>query len=218
MAEGRDDAAVLYRSDVGDEPRAGLGKRAHPRNFPRYVAVIVSVAALCALILSAWAVGIATRRSDAAPVSAIGANVSRSLSIRLFPGDELITGIMSVVKQRQLRSAYMVTCVGSLTQYAIRFANQDWIGRGTGHFEIVSLVGTMTSNRNVVTGTDGAWHLHISLGDGNGTTISGHLASNSTVYTTAEIVLAYDCDVEYHRAVDGSTPWDELQITQSKWC
>ncbi len=42
--------------------------------------------------------------------------------------------------------------------------------------------------------------------------IGGHLAANSKLYTTAEIVIP--CTNKYHlkREKDGSTPWEELQI------
>nr|CAD7455744.1 unnamed protein product [Timema tahoe] len=47
-------------------------------------------------------------------------------------------------------------------------------------FEITSLVGTICS--------DGA-HLHITLGDPDGNTVSGHLVGDAVVETTAEVVL-----------------------------
>jgi predicted DNA-binding protein with PD1-like motif len=152
-------------------------------------------------------------------VSLRASHVGRSVSFRLFPGDDLIEGIMNVVRMTNLRSAWVISCVGSLTTYAIRFANEDTIATGTGHFEIVSVVGTMTSITNSSVGeTNGAWHLHISVADNTGRTIGGHLATGSTIFTTAEIQIGYDCNVEYSRGVDGATPWDELQIAQVSWC
>ena len=153
----------------------------------------------------------AVDKADQVSVS-IPKNIMRTQSFRLMPGDELISGIMRRVTEQQLQAAWISTCVGSLTQYSIRYANQDSIAIGEGHFEIVSLVGTMTSNGG------GQHHIHISIGDGTGKTISGHLSDNSTIYTTAEVVIGYDCSVTYKRAVDGSTPWDELQITAVPWC
>ncbi len=148
-------------------------------------------------------------------------NGVRSHSLRLLPGQDLLSGIMKVVNDKQLKAAWIISCVGSLDQYSIRYANQPDIDVGQGHFEIVSLVGTMT----VVDATPdpgstiaGAWHIHISIGDETGKTISGHLATNSTIYTTAEIQIGYSCNVEYSRAVDGTTPYDELQISPKTWC
>jgi predicted DNA-binding protein with PD1-like motif len=139
------------------------------------------------------------------------------IPLRLFPNDELISGIMKVVTSRNLKSAWIETCVGSLTQYSIRFANMPYVNtsqRSSNEttYEIVSLVGTMTSINN------GQHHIHISVGNNTGVTISGHLSQPSIIYTTAEIVIGYDCSFEFYRAVDGSTPWDELQIRYANWC
>ena len=134
---------------------------------------------------------------------------------------------MKRVVDNNLKSAWVTSCLGSLSNFTIRFANQSYVNSSaslnynpTDTFEIVSLVGTMTSissNSNRQGG--GAHHLHISLGDKTGKTISGHLASEGNyIYTTAEIVIGYDCGVEFYRAVDGSTPWDELQIRRKRWC
>jgi len=133
---------------------------------------------------------------------------------------------MHVVQQNKLQSAWIQTCVGSLTEYAIRFANQSYVNVTDGAkqhppttYEIVSLVGTAgwDSVKNTT-----SHHFHISLGDGGGNTISGHLGSgsdgSSIVYTTAEIVIGYDCGYVFRRAVDGSTPWDELQVDRRAWC
>jgi predicted DNA-binding protein with PD1-like motif len=93
--------------------------------------------------------------------------------------------------------------VGSLTAYNIRFANQPEGSKGTGHFEIVSLVGTLSV-------TD--LHIHISLSDSTGKTTGGHLLDSNIVYTTAEIIIQEDDDFVFTREKDGSTPWEELQI------
>jgi uncharacterized protein len=148
------------------------------------------------------------------------------IPLRLFPNDELITGIMKVVNDNQLRSAWIETCVGSLTQYSIRFANMPFVNTSQRSsndttFEIVSLVGTMTSISPSSTSDNnikGAHHIHIAVGNYTGVTISGHLSQPSIIYTTAEIVIGYDCSFEFYRAVDGSTPWDELQIRRTTWC
>ena len=126
---------------------------------------------------------------------------------------------MKVVNDNNLKSAWIETCVGSLSDYSIRFANMPYVNtsqRSSNEttFEIVSLVGTMTSLNS-----GGAHHLHISVGNSSGVTVSGHLAQPSIIYTTAEIVIGYDCTFEFYRAVDGSTPWDELQIRKGvRWC
>ncbi len=101
----------------------------------------------------------------------------------------------------------MVTCSGSLTDYHIRFANMPEGARDTGHFEIVSLAGTLSSEGS---------HLHLSVSDSTGKTIGGHLLEGCTVYTTAEIVIAASDEFVFSREEDGTTPWKELQIKKGR--
>ena len=180
-------------------------------------AVIVLILVIINLGLSSAALHNSMSQQQQSPPS------TKSYSLRLFPGDDLIGGIMKVVNEKQFKSAWIDSCVGSLTEYSIRFANMPYVNtsqRSSNEttYEIVSLVGTMTSNNKDSPGR-GAWHLHIAVGNSSGVTVAGHLASPSIIYTTAEIVIGYDCETEYYRAVDGSTPWDELQIVRGvKWC
>lgn len=124
---------------------------------------------------------------------------------RLKPGADLKSSIQDYVDKKGLEAAWVVTCVGSLTDYNIRFANQEKTDTGKGHFEIVSLVGTLSKNGS---------HLHISLSDSSGQTIGGHLAEGCLVYTTAEIVIQSSDRLAFTREEDGSTPWKELQVKE----
>lgn len=126
-----------------------------------------------------------------------------SLPFRLKPGQDLRTGIDSVVKQHAVSAGWVATCAGSLTDYRIRFANQSEAVTGEGHFEIVSLSGTTSTNGS---------HLHISISDSLGHTIGGHLLEGCKIYTTAEIVLLTTDSWSFRREKDGSTPWEELQV------
>jgi uncharacterized protein len=133
-------------------------------------------------------------------------NVS-SYAFRLKPGEDLKAGIEKVVKENNINAGWVATCVGSLTDYTIRFANQPDGSKGSGHFEIVSLVGTISTNSS---------HLHISISDRTGKTIGGHLMPGCKVYTTAEIVLQSTDKYEFTREEDRSTPWEELQVKEKK--
>ena len=84
----------------------------------------------------------------------------------------------------------LTTCVGSLTDYTIRFANQPEGNSDSGHFEVVSLTGTVSTNGS---------HLHISISDSTGKTIGGHLMPGCKIYTTAEIVLQSTSKYEFTR-------------------
>jgi hypothetical protein len=124
-------------------------------------------------------------------------------AFRLKPGQDLKKEIEGFVQKEQIEAGWIMTCVGSLTQTNIRYANQPEGSREAGHFEIVSLVGTV--------GIAGS-HLHISVSDSLGRTVGGHLLDENLVYTTAEIVIGQSKRHVFAREHDGSTPWKELQV------
>ena len=128
--------------------------------------------------------------------------------LRLRPGADLLVELRAFVSRAGLRAAFVVTCVGSLTRATLRFANQREPTAISGHFEICSLVGTM--------GVDAMPHLHVSLSDGKGAMVGGHVLEGCTIYTTAEIVLG-ECGegLAFTRPVDPETTWDELHASES---
>lgn len=124
-------------------------------------------------------------------------------AFRFKPGQDLKQEITSYVQQHKIEAGWIVTCVGSVTQYHLRFANQPDGNKAAGHFEIVSLVGTVSINGS---------HLHMSVSDSTGKTIGGHLLDSNLVYTTAEIVIGEGKQLVFTREKDGTTPWEELQV------
>lgn len=124
-------------------------------------------------------------------------------AFRLKPGDDLKAGIQKLVIEKQIQAGWIGTCVGSVTHYQVRFANQPNGSSDSGHFEIVSLTGTVSTNGS---------HLHISLSDSTGKTIGGHLMEGCKIYTTAEIVILSSNEFVFKREKDGTTPWEELQV------
>lgn len=133
--------------------------------------------------------------------------IMKMLAIRLKPNQDLKTELEKLVNENGIKSGFIATCVGSLHKVTIRMAGakpekQD-IRTLEGHFEIISLVGTIS-----VSGT----HLHISVSDENGAVIGGHLKEGSLVTTTAEIVIGYDESVTFNRVLDEETGFDELSI------
>jgi uncharacterized protein len=130
-----------------------------------------------------------------------------TVAFRLKPGDDLKKSIEKVVAEKKLQAGWISTCVGSLTQYQLRFANQPNGHMDNGHFEIVSLTGTVSTN---------GCHLHMSISDSTGKTIGGHLMDSCIIYTTAEIVILKSNELNFKRENDGTTPWQELQIEEIK--
>lgn len=129
--------------------------------------------------------------------------MNKTHALRLKPGADLRRELQLYAERNGIEAGWIVTCAGSLTDYHIRFANQPDGAGGTGHFEIVSLTGTLSKNGS---------HLHISIADSTGRTIGGHLLEGNRIYTTAEIILQEDPSLVFTREKDGTTPWEELQI------
>ncbi|WP_207896650.1 PPC domain-containing DNA-binding protein [Flaviaesturariibacter flavus] len=129
--------------------------------------------------------------------------MNKTHALRLRPGADLRKELQAFANQHNIEAGWIATCAGSLTRYNIRFANQPEGSTGEGHFEIVSLSGTLSKNGS---------HLHIAVSDSTGRTIGGHLLENNIIYTTAEIVLQEDTELQFTREKDGTTPWEELQV------
>lgn len=140
---------------------------------------------------------------NAQPVSKIFDSYIKAATIRLKPGDDLKLKLEEFVKTNKTKAACIITCLGSLQQASIRFANLPDATTLSGKFEIVSLTGTLAES---------GLHLHISISDSTGKTIGGHLMPNSIVYTTAEIVIGILPGVEYTREVDATYGYKELRI------
>lgn len=140
-----------------------------------------------------------------AAASAVTAHASRmhTLTLRLRPGQDVRQQLTALAQQQHLRAATVLTCVGSLTQVSLRLANQEGPTVYRGHFEIVSLVGTLDA---------GSSHLHLAVADSTGRTFGGHLLDGNLVYTTAELVLGVLEDVEFGRETDPTFGYRELVI------
>lgn len=173
------------------------------------------VAAL-ALVASAGAAGVLVVRSvrgqdppvsggplEPAPQHSETAASPQALALRLHPGQDLRRELTALAEREGLEAAAVVTCVGSLTRVALRYADRSEPTTLEGKFEIVSLVGTLSRH--------GA-HLHLSVSDGEGRTLGGHLLDGSTVYTTAEIVLTVLPGLRFTRAPDPQTGFKELVV------
>ena len=124
-------------------------------------------------------------------------------AFRLKPGQDLRKEIEAFVHKENILAGWIISCVGSLIQTNLRFANQPDGTGSKGHFEIVLLTGTI--------GTSGS-HLHMSVSDSLGRTIGGHLLNGNLVYTTAEIVIGESKSLVFSREKDGTTAWEELQV------
>lgn len=133
--------------------------------------------------------------------------VSTAHALRLKPGEDLRGAIQAYVDAAGIEAGAVVACAGSLTAWTLRFADRTEPAHGEGHFEILALSGTVSRYGS---------HLHLGLADADGRALGGHLVEGCTVYTTAEVVILELPDLRFTRAVDGTTPWPELQIERRR--
>jgi predicted DNA-binding protein with PD1-like motif len=127
----------------------------------------------------------------------------KTYALRLKPGDDLRQQLTAFTQANHIAAGTMITCVGSLTVATLRLANQEGPTVYKGHFEIVSLVGTLSTNGS---------HLHLAVSDSTGRTIGGHLLEGCQVYTTAEIVLGELPQLEFRREKDETFGYQELVV------
>ena len=132
-----------------------------------------------------------------------GMHKLKTITLRLKPGQDLKVELDRQAEIHQLQAACVLTCVGSLTTAVLRFANQGHTDTLTGHFEIVSLTGTLSVHGS---------HYHISISDETGRTIGAHLMEGCKVYTTAEIVIGVIEGVSYQRTLCEQSGYPELDI------
>ena len=147
----------------------------------------------------------AAQSSALAPVATTAP--MRTYSFRLRPGQDLKGALDAFVQQHRIEAGAMLTCVGSLTNVTLRLANQEGPSVWQGHFEIVSLVGTLSTNGS---------HLHLAVSDSTGRTIGGHLLAGCIIYTTAEIVVGVMPSLSYVREPDPTFGYRELVVRKKK--
>lgn len=127
----------------------------------------------------------------------------QAFTFRLKSGQDLFNAIEAVVAERNIEAGCVLSAVGSLTHAALRWANRECYSEYDGYFEIVSMTGTVSVHGS---------HLHISISDGDGKTIGGHLVPGCKIYTTAEMVLAIFEDVVYKREYAEDSGYEELSV------
>jgi predicted DNA-binding protein with PD1-like motif len=128
----------------------------------------------------------------------------KAYTFRLKPGQDLFDSIENFVNENKIEAGCVLSSVGSLTRATLRLANRSTYNEYDGYFEIVSMTGTVSTNGS---------HIHISISDGDGVTIGGHLVSGCKIYTTVEIVIAEFEDVVYKRELsENDSGYEELAV------
>lgn len=131
----------------------------------------------------------------------------KTYTFRLKPNKDLFVSIENLCKEKDIKAGCVLTCVGSVRKAAIRLADREFISTWEDKFEIVSLTGTVSTLGS---------HLHISISDGEGQTIGGHLVEGNLIYTTAEVVIAAFPELVYKRELCDESGYPELVIEQNQ--
>jgi predicted DNA-binding protein with PD1-like motif len=129
------------------------------------------------------------------------------LPLRLVPGQDLRAALEAVVASSQLRAAYVLQGIGSLSVANVRYAGAAQAAVLRGDFEILTLAGSLSQ--------DGV-HLHISISDADGQVIGGHVAAGCIVRTTAEVLIALLPGHRFSREFDAVTGFDELVVRRDQ--
>ncbi|MCS6811994.1 MAG: DNA-binding protein [Cyanobacteria bacterium] len=124
-------------------------------------------------------------------------------ALRLNPGDDLRQSLLTIAVNQSIHAGFILSAIGSLTQAAIRYADQPTPTILPGRFEILALSGLFSQH---------GIHLHMAIADHTGRTIGGHVCDGCLIYTTAEIVYGECQGIVFDRQFDPQTGFIELAI------
>ncbi len=127
--------------------------------------------------------------------------------IRLTPGTDPFLFLEKWVEEKRIEAAVIMSCLGSLTEASVRFANQPEATLMKGPFEILNMTGFMSTHGS---------HYHVCLADEKGNSKGGHLMAGSTVYTTVELLIGIMEDYRFLRTMDPRSGYEELDIRKIK--
>lgn len=127
----------------------------------------------------------------------------KQISKRLLPGQDVKRELKQLITDESIQAGVIVSAVGSLRAMCIRLADGKTEKTLENNFEIVSITGTVGC---------GDCHVHIAVADQDGHVIGGHVKEGCIVHTTVELVLLAFDGVQYARAFDAQTGYDELSV------
>lgn len=128
-------------------------------------------------------------------------------AFRLNPGADLRQSLEAYLVRHDIQAAVLLTCVGSLSQAALRLASAQAETFLNGPLEIVSATGTLSVN---------GCHIHFSVADEKGVVTGGHMLPGNLVLTTAEIVMVELQDTSFTRKMDSATGYNELVVAKER--
>lgn len=121
--------------------------------------------------------------------------------VRLHRGDDLMLAIRQLCREKEIAAGVVLSAVGCISEGRLRDASGVTVREVKEHCEIVSLNGTVSSQR---------CHLHIALSREDLSTIGGHLCPGCIINTTCELVIGELPGIRYGVEEDPETGYDEL--------
>ena len=121
--------------------------------------------------------------------------------IRLKRGEDLMESIKRVCKEKNIAAGVVLSGVGCILKGRVRDASGVTIRELDGHYEIVSLNGTVSAQR---------CHIHIALSKEDLSTVGGHLCPGCIINTTCELVIGEIPGVTFGVEQDAETGYDEV--------
>ena len=125
----------------------------------------------------------------------------RIICKRLQRGDDLLIEIKKIAKEEKLKAAVVLSSVGCVSKLRIRDAGGINIRELNENCEILSLNGTISSERN---------HLHIAFSKEDLSVIGGHLVEGCIINTTCELIIQEIIGWKYETVNDSETGYKEI--------
>ena len=121
--------------------------------------------------------------------------------IRLKRGEDLLESIRTLCAMKNIQAGVILSGMGCISRGRVRDASGVTVQEIEEHCEIVSLNGTVSSQR---------CHIHIALSKEDLSTIGGHLCVGCIVNTTCELVIGQLPEICFGVEQDAETGYDEL--------
>jgi predicted DNA-binding protein with PD1-like motif len=122
--------------------------------------------------------------------------------IRLFEDEDLIQSLKALCRQRQVKTAVVVSAVGQIKKFTLGyFDRKQYIKREYSEvYELISVSGIFSLNSQIA---DYEFHLHATVGNMSCQVFGGHLFSG-IVHSSNEIVLLKS-EMKVRRELDQDT-------------
>jgi uncharacterized protein len=112
--------------------------------------------------------------------------IDRLVLVRMKNGTDLLKGLEEAIRREKIRSAVIVSAIGSVTSYHVHVVDNKTLPPKDAYLKADEPMDIGSTQGYVI---DGRLHCHIVLGDKK-RTFAGHLEPGNKVFTFAAITLA----------------------------